>query len=304
VRNWAEEQQIACVRTPEELVQTLGEERVDYLFSVVNLTVLAPEVLRLARKMSINFHDALLPRYAGLHATSWALINRETQHGVTWHEMLADVDRGRILKQRAFPIEARETAVSLNAKCYEAGAAAFAELIDELCAHTLVAQEQAGAERTYFGRYKRPAAACTIAWDSPADEIVALVAALSFGPADNPLGLAKFELDNGEVLAVGEALALASRSEAPPGTITSTQGDALRVTTASNDVALRGLRTLDGAGVSVDALADRYGARPGTRLPALSGERAARLTSVHRAVARHESFWAQRLVTLAPIQLS
>src|SRR4029453_13691061 len=94
--------------------------------------MLSPAVLQLPRRMAINFHDALLPDYAGLHAPSWALIKRETTHGITWHEMTERPDAGRLLKQRAFPIADRETALTLNARCYEAAIGAFEELIDGL----------------------------------------------------------------------------------------------------------------------------------------------------------------------------
>src|SRR4051812_11662653 len=59
----------------------------DYLFSVANLEVLPGSAISRARKCAINFHDAPLPRYAGLNAPAWALMKGERQHGVTWHEM-------------------------------------------------------------------------------------------------------------------------------------------------------------------------------------------------------------------------
>ena len=52
-----------------------------------------------ARQLAINFHDALLPRYAGLNAPAWALLAGESTHGVTWHEMTPQVDAGRIVRQ-------------------------------------------------------------------------------------------------------------------------------------------------------------------------------------------------------------
>jgi methionyl-tRNA formyltransferase len=89
-------------------------------------------VLALPQKGAINFHDGPLPRYAGLYATSWALLHGEEQHGVSWHTMLADIDAGEILKQQLFPISAEDTAFDLNVKAYEAAIASFTELVDEL----------------------------------------------------------------------------------------------------------------------------------------------------------------------------
>ena len=42
----------------------------DYLFSITNLRMLPPDVLALPQRMAINFHDAPLPRGAGMHATA------------------------------------------------------------------------------------------------------------------------------------------------------------------------------------------------------------------------------------------
>jgi folate-dependent phosphoribosylglycinamide formyltransferase PurN len=62
--------------------------------------VLPPTVLRLARRLAINYHDALLPNYAGGNAVSWALLHGEIGHGVTWHEMTERIDAGGILAHR------------------------------------------------------------------------------------------------------------------------------------------------------------------------------------------------------------
>ena len=48
----------------------------DHLFSVANLHVLPPALIAQAREGALNFHDALLPDYAGLNATAWALMAR------------------------------------------------------------------------------------------------------------------------------------------------------------------------------------------------------------------------------------
>src|SRR5229473_4314526 len=99
-RDWAREGRIPVTEAIEDLSDLLEDGRCDYLFSIVNPSVLAPSILRLARRSAINFHDALLPRYAGVNATSWAIINEELLHGITFHEMIETVDAGPILQQR------------------------------------------------------------------------------------------------------------------------------------------------------------------------------------------------------------
>ena len=67
MREWAARQGIPLLEAARDLPSTEGTagEPFDYLFSVVNMGLLAPEVLALPRRMAINYHDGPLPRYAG-----------------------------------------------------------------------------------------------------------------------------------------------------------------------------------------------------------------------------------------------
>src|SRR4030095_13713571 len=84
IEAYARDKGIACAAEVDTLAQLGNGAGFDFLFRIANRKMLSPAVLQLPRRMAINFHDALLPDYAGLHAPSWALINRETTHGITW----------------------------------------------------------------------------------------------------------------------------------------------------------------------------------------------------------------------------
>ncbi len=158
-------------------------------------------LLRRAGRAAINFHDGPLPRYAGLNAPVWALINGEQTYGVTWHEIAAGADTGRILVQRTFPVAADETAFSLNAQCYQAGLESFGELVAQLEQGALAPRDQDLSQRSYFGLVDRPTAAATLDWARPAQELARLVRALDFGRYPNPVLLPK--------VVVGRSLLLA-----------------------------------------------------------------------------------------------
>ena len=131
IKNWAIKLGIPVfgLNDQSQLI-TLGS--VDYIFSITHLKIIPASILKLANNMAINFHDGLLPGYAGLNVTTWAIYNQETEHGITWHEMTDAVDEGHILKQVKFELDATETAFTLNAKCYEAALTSFSELMSEL----------------------------------------------------------------------------------------------------------------------------------------------------------------------------
>jgi len=63
-----------------------------------------------------NFHPAILPNYAGVNCPSWALINQESEYGVTLHKLVPEVDAGEIIEIRKFPLAPDDTAETLYNK--------------------------------------------------------------------------------------------------------------------------------------------------------------------------------------------
>jgi len=59
------------------------------------------------------FHDSLLPSYRGFAPTVWAIVNGESQTGVTLMQIARDVDAGDIVDQCVIPIHADATIASI-----------------------------------------------------------------------------------------------------------------------------------------------------------------------------------------------
>src|SRR5687767_5675451 len=76
---WAQAKELDAVRLDADSRIDIPAAQFDYLFSVANLHILPAQLIARARKLAINFHDGPLPRYAGLNATSWALIAQEKE---------------------------------------------------------------------------------------------------------------------------------------------------------------------------------------------------------------------------------
>ncbi|MDX2236199.1 MAG: LLM class flavin-dependent oxidoreductase [Hyphomonadaceae bacterium] len=266
----------------------------DYLFSAANLDMLPGEALAAARIAALNFHDGPLPAYAGLNAAAWALIHGETVHGVVWHEMTATPDAGRIAAARAVAIDAEDDALTLNAKCYEAGLAAFDAVLADIAAGGLRLTPQAGA-RAYFSRAKRPPLGGLIDPAASADAIVRLVRGLHAGPYDSPLGFAKLVVD-GELFLVGSAVRQDVAPGAAPGTVLAADSDGVTLATADGAVRLGVLQRCDGATVRV---ADEPALRPGAVAARLTPEACAALDTHVRAAAKVEA--AQRACLRAAV---
>lgn len=71
---------------------------------VVAFRMLPEVVWAMPRFGTFNVHAALLPDYRGAAPINWAVINGETRTGVTTFFLDHDIDTGRIIAQREFPI--------------------------------------------------------------------------------------------------------------------------------------------------------------------------------------------------------
>ena len=77
---------------------------IDLLLMVSWRYLVPPSIYRRARLGAYVFHDSLLPKYRGFAPTVWAMINGETETGVTLFEVTEEVDAGDIVDQRAIAI--------------------------------------------------------------------------------------------------------------------------------------------------------------------------------------------------------
>ncbi|WP_164935799.1 amino acid adenylation domain-containing protein, partial [Bradyrhizobium nanningense] len=293
-RDWAALADILCVTSIEELSALLNEESVEWIFSVANPFILPADVFGKARRGAFNYHDGPLPRYAGTHATSWALLARETEHGITWHRIDHGVDTGELVVQRQVLIATSDTALTLNLKCYEAAIDGFRELLTGLTNGELSARQQALAERSFFPKGRRPDAAGCLRWDRSAQDSEAVTRALDFGPYQtNPLGLSK-ALVGEDVVVVRRLEVAARRSGFAAGSLVEIHPSHWRVATGTEDVDVW-LSSLDGKALDARALASRSDFHVGDRLPILSDDEARSITVAHEMLAPRESFWRRRL---------
>jgi methionyl-tRNA formyltransferase len=78
------------------------------------VTIIVPErILYAPRFKSICFHPSLLPRHRGASAINWAIIQGDTETGVTWFWPDKGIDTGPILIQRRVPIAETDTTGSI-----------------------------------------------------------------------------------------------------------------------------------------------------------------------------------------------
>ncbi len=207
------------VYAPEDVNHPLWVERIrelqpDIIFSFYYRNMLSEEVLSLAPQGGFNLHGSLLPRYRGRAPINWALLNGETETGVTLHKMVKRPDAGDIVGQQKVAIAENDTALTLHKKVLEAAQILLKEQLPMLKQGTATFTAQNEADASYFGR--RTAADGEILWHKSAREINNLVRAVTepYPGAFSYLGQRK--------LIVWRSRVLDTRHDKQPGTVLST----------------------------------------------------------------------------------
>ncbi len=167
------------IRAPEAL-EALRALAPDLQVMVAYGQILPRSVMDLAARGTINVHSSLLPRYRGAAPIHWAIVNGETETGVTTMMIDEGLDTGPILLSRATPIGAEETTPELEARLARLGGALLVETIDGLARGTVspVPQDHAAATPAPMLRKEDG----RIDWSAPAEVIGRRVRGLSPWP--------------------------------------------------------------------------------------------------------------------------
>ncbi len=116
-----------------EFVEQLRSYQAD-LQVVVAFRMLPEVVWAMPRLGTFNVHAALLPQYRGAAPINWAVINGETETGVTTFFLDHDIDTGRIIMQKRFPIPDTADVEYVYDGLMHLGAELATETIDALLA--------------------------------------------------------------------------------------------------------------------------------------------------------------------------
>jgi methionyl-tRNA formyltransferase len=186
---------------------------------------------------SICYHPSILPRYRGASAINWAVINGETETGLTIFWVDDGIDTGDILLQKKVEIGPAETTgeVYFN-KLYPLGVAACLEAVE------LVAKGQAPRVRQDHGQatYDPPCdeKVAGIDWNKPARQVFNFIR----GCDPQPGATASFK---GEKVKFYNARFLEEKSAAAPGTILEVTDQGLKVAAAGGALLIGRFRTKD-----------------------------------------------------------
>jgi UDP-4-amino-4-deoxy-L-arabinose formyltransferase/UDP-glucuronic acid dehydrogenase (UDP-4-keto-hexauronic acid decarboxylating) len=208
------------VYAPDDINHPLWVEKIrafqpEVIFSFYYRSMLSQEILDIPTLGCFNLHGSLLPRYRGRAPLNWALVNGESETGVSLHKMTARADGGDIIGQQKIAILETDTAVDLNRKAVAAATQLLDSCLPAILANDVVGIPQDEDQATCFGG--RTPADGIIDWNKSNREIYNLIRAVT-----RPYpGAFTFRSKNKILIWEAKAVALADIS-AHPGSIVST----------------------------------------------------------------------------------
>lgn len=216
VKTYALEKEIPLLQ-PEKLKDPLFLAALDNWHADLQVVVafrMLPEVVWNRPKLgTINLHGSLLPQYRGAAPINWAIIDGNTQTGVTTFLLQHEIDTGQILLQASIPIGPNETAGELHDKMKEIGASLLVKTVQGWIEKTITPIPQ--SELTAAAMQLRHAPKLNketgkIDWHQSADSIHNLVRGLSPTPCAHTML-------NGKLLKIVETIPLPTYHTLPPG---------------------------------------------------------------------------------------
>ncbi|MCL2132341.1 MAG: methionyl-tRNA formyltransferase [Lentimicrobiaceae bacterium] len=163
----------------ESFINALRNLNAD-VFLVVAFRMLPKSVWEIPPKGTINLHASLLPQYRGAAPINWAIINGETQTGVTTFFINERIDEGNLILAQEVPILQEDDAGSLHDKLLDVGKGVVLETLKQIENGTFSETKQLFSEeiplKTAPKLHKED---CMIDWSKTAEEVFHFIRGLS-----------------------------------------------------------------------------------------------------------------------------
>lgn len=179
-RSLADAQNIPFVQTNDlnspSSIGSLRSRAPDLGVSVSWRHVIGPEPISAVRYGILNVHGGLLPKYRGNACQAWAILNGETEIGVTCHVMEPGaIDSGPIVLQRRIQVTEDTLVGELFKQCEGASRELMLEAVRRYAAGKVELHEQDERQATYC--YPRLPRDGELKWSEDAESLERLVRA-------------------------------------------------------------------------------------------------------------------------------
>ena len=172
-----------------EFIEDLRALRAD-LQIVVAFRMLPEVVWNMPRFGTFNLHASLLPQYRGAAPINWAVINGDTETGITTFFLKQEIDTGDIIQQVKVPILETDNVGDVHDRLVMLGGRLVTETVDNILAGTIhpISQDAISSQMSINVDELRPAPkifkeTCEINWNQPSKKVYDFIRGLSPYPA-------------------------------------------------------------------------------------------------------------------------
>ena len=171
--------QPANLKDPQfiDVLQAIGAD----LFIVIAFRMLPQAVWQMPPLGTFNLHASLLPKYRGAAPINWAVMNGETETGVTTFMLKHEIDTGDILSQRKIEILPTDNVGDVHDRLMAIGAEEVVKTVEMIAAGTAKPMPQPEGEFTPAPKIFKED--CHIDWSQNTETIHNQVRGLSPYPA-------------------------------------------------------------------------------------------------------------------------
>ncbi len=206
----------------DEVVERLRIAEPDFIVTAAYGRILPSKVLGLPEVAPINIHASLLPKYRGAAPIQRAIINGETETGVTIMLMDTGLDTGDILLSQKISINADDTAQTLHDRLAEIGGPLLVKTLQGIVEKSIVPAPQHHELASYAERLAKKDG--RIQWAFPAKQIINLIRGTTPWPG-------AFTFYQDQRYKILKAVTVSQETTEPPGTVLKGFPGELRVAT-------------------------------------------------------------------------
>lgn len=218
-----------------EFVEELRQLKAD-LQIVVAFRMLPEVVWSMPPLGTFNAHASLLPKYRGAAPINWAVINGETETGITTFFLKHEIDTGDIIQQVKIPISDTDNVEVVHDKLMALSGQLVIETVENILAGTVTSIPQdAFKDIPLTPAPKIFRDTCRIDWQQPSKKVYDFIRGLSPYPA-------AWTTLHGKTVKIYDAEKDCTPLTNPPGTITSDGKTFLQVATADGSLNIKVLQ--------------------------------------------------------------
>ncbi len=244
------------IRTPDFL-EALAAWKPDLIAVTAYGRILHAPILNLPPMGCVNVHGSLLPKYRGAAPVQWAVINGETETGITTMLMDEGMDTGAMLLQESIPILPDDTAGTLAPRLASLGGRLLVETISRLKAGTITPLVQDHARATLAPLLKKENG--VIDWTTDARSIANRIRGLSPWPG-------AYTFYGQERWNIWKAVAAHTPSQGQPGTVLAVTKQSLTVSTGGGALEILEIQAANSKRMSIAQFLAGHRLHPGEQL--------------------------------------